>query len=360
MANTSCRAEILPGKSATLLLENDLLAVTVLLDRGADISRLVYKPRNVDVLWKTPWNEAAAGRKAGLSSDSAAAWLELYRGGWQELFPNAGDPCKYKGADLGFHGEASLSRWQCDVVQAEGATAEVRLSTRLAMSPFRIERFMSVEAGRPVLRLRERITNEGGEPIDFMWGHHPAFGGEFVDEHCRIDVGAKRISADEQYDGPFNPLEPGRSYPWPRAERNGASVDLSVIPGSDQPRQLFGYLQEFEEGWFALTNTRLGFGVGMAWPIDVFPYAWFWQELAASSGFPWYRAARCIAIEPFTSFPGHGLITAMEKTGTHRTLGAGDSLTAELRAVFYESHTGVDRITSDGEVELREVESREV
>lgn len=355
MANPSCRAEIVSHDDGTLLLENDYLAVTVLPDRGADIGGLIHKPSGIDVLWKTPWNQTASRRPAAVSSDSAAAWLELYRGGWQVIFPNAGDPCKYKGAELGFHGEASLSRWQVDIVQTGGTAAQVRLGTRLALSPFRIERVMSIEAARPVLSIREQITNEGAEPIDFMWGHHPAFGGEFIDEHCRIDVGAKRIRADEGYDGPFNPLKPGTDYPWPHVERDGRPTDLSLLPSPDQPRQVFGYLQDFEEGWFALTNTRLGFGVGVAWPIEVFPYAWFWQELSASGGFPWYRAARCAAVEPFTSFPGHGLVTAMEKTGTHRTLNPGESLTADLNVVFYKSTTGVKRITRDGEVTLREV-----
>jgi hypothetical protein len=352
MANSSCRAELVPGENETLLLENDLLAATVLLDRGADISRLVYKPQNVDVLWKTPWAESAARRQAVPGVGTPTAWLALYRGGWQEIFPNAGDPCKYKGVDLGFHGEASLSRWNCEIVTGGGPTAEVRLSTRLLLSPFRIERIMSVEAGRPVLRMRERVTNEGGESMDFMWGHHPAFGGEFADEHCRIDVGAKRIVADETYDVPLNPMELGKSYIWPYVQRNGKSLDLTMLPAPEQRRHMLAYLQDFEEGWYAFTNTRLGFGVGLAWPLEVFPYAWFWQEFSASEGFPWYRSARCAAIEPFTSIPGHGLVTAMERTGTHRTLAAGESLAAELSVVFFESRTGVSRIAGNGDVTL--------
>ena len=36
-------------------LENDLLAATVLVDKGADIYELIYKPKGIDVLWKSPW-----------------------------------------------------------------------------------------------------------------------------------------------------------------------------------------------------------------------------------------------------------------------------------------------------------------
>ena len=61
-----------------------------------------------------------------------------------------------------------------------------------------------------------------------------------------------------------------------------------------------------------------------------------------------------MAIEPFSSIPGQGLVAAMEKTGTHRTLGAGHSVEAELRAVFYESATGIDHIEADGTAVQRE------
>ena len=37
-----------------LRIENDVLAATVLIDKGADIYQLIYKPRDLDVLWKTP------------------------------------------------------------------------------------------------------------------------------------------------------------------------------------------------------------------------------------------------------------------------------------------------------------------
>jgi len=79
-----------------------------------------------------------------------------------------------------------------------------------------------------------------------------------------------------------------------------------------------------------------------------------WQELHASSGHPWYCGTYVLAIEPFSSIPGQGLVAAMEKTGTHRTLAAGDSVEAELRAVFYESATGIDHIEADGTAVLRE------
>ena len=338
----------------TLLVQNDLLAATILVDKGADIYELIYKPRGVDVLFKTPWGIKDQGRGVSSTFNSASAWLENYPGGWQGLFPNGGDPCTYKGVELNFHGEASTAAWEHEIIEAGGDSAEVCLTARLYRSPFRVERTMRVEAGNPSLTLRERIINEGGEAMDYMWGHHPAYGAPFLSAACRIDIGARAFQADDGYVGLANPLEPGYSYTWPMAERDGETTDMSRVPGQDTPRDVFAYFQDFEAGWYGITNTELGFGIGLVWPTEVFPYAWFWQEMHASGGFPWYRSAYVMAIEPFSSYPGQGLVAVMDKTGTHRTLGPGESVEAKLLAVFYESTTGIQRIDENGTVVLRE------
>jgi Domain of unknown function (DUF4432) len=331
-----------------LRIENDLLAATILLDKGADIYQFIYKPRDLDVLWKSPWGLKEPARGMDSAFNSSVAWLEAYAGGWQEIFPSGGGPCVYKGVELNFHGEASMVAWDHEIAEAGDNAAEVVLSTRLFRSPFRIERRMRVEAGKPSLILREKITNEGGETMEYMWGHHPAYGAPFIGEACRIDVGTQSLRADDDYAGSANPLKLDARYKWPRAERDGKSTDLSRVPGQAEARDTLGYFENFDAGWYGITNTNLGFGVGLVWPKEIFPFAWFWQEMHASPGFPWYKGVYVMAIEPFTSIPGQGLVNVIEKTGTQRTLKPGESVQAELRAVFYESKTGVQRIEPDG------------
>ena len=172
--------ETLLGKSLTALdIENDLLSTTVIVDKGADIYRLVYKPSDIDVLWKSPWGVKENARGFDSAFDSTTAWLEAYAGGWQVLFPNGGDANVYKGAALGFHGEASMKAWDYEILSQGGAAAEVKLSSRLSRSPYTIERWMRVEAGSPILHIRERVTNHAGEEMDYMWSHHPAYGAPF-------------------------------------------------------------------------------------------------------------------------------------------------------------------------------------
>jgi galactose mutarotase-like enzyme len=286
---------------------------------------------------------------------SPVTWIEAYEGGWQEIFPSGGGPVTYKGVELNFHGEASTSAWDFETASGDG-WAELRLSLRLARSPFRIERTMRVAAGEAALLLRERVTNEGGEPMDYMWGHHPAYGHPFLSAACRIDTNGLTLVADDAYEPPATPMDLGRSYRWPNGGRDDGTVDLSRVPRADEERAVLAYFTEWADphAWYAITNSELGFGVGMVWPTSAFPHAWFWQEMHASPGFPWYKGVYVMAIEPGTSYPGQGLVKVMEKTGTHRTLAPGTSAEAELRAVFYESTTGVAAIDAGGNVTVKE------
>lgn len=351
--NTCTVTEVtLTGGVRAVRIENELIAATILVDKGADIYELVYKPKGMDVLWKSPSGLRPTGRGVPTAFSSEAAWLEYYAGGWQEILPNGGPACFYKGVELSFHGEASVAPWNWTVATFDEA-AELRLSVRLFRSPFRIERVMRVEAGRPALILRERITNEGGEAMDYMWGHHPAYGAPFLSAHCRIDIGTHTLQADDEYVGVHNPLELDGRYQWPMVSTTAGSINLSQLPDEKESRAMLAYFDQFEAGWYGITNTELGFGVGLVWPKAVFPYAWFWQEFRGSPGFPWYKQAYVMAIEPFSSIPSQGLVAAMHKTGTHRTLQPGESIEAELRAVFYESKAGITGIAPDGTVNLK-------
>lgn len=343
-------SQVILGRTMRALeIENDLLAITILLDKGADIYRLRHKPKNIDVLWKAPWGMKESGRGFDSAFDSQTAWLEAYAGGWQVLFPNGGFPNTYKGASLGFHGEASMKAWDHEILRASGDSLELKLSVRLSRSPYTLERRLRLDAGSPVLDLRERITNHAGEPMDCMWSHHPAYGAPFLSEHCVIDTDARSLIADDEYAGAANPLALGHAYDWPMA----GDIDMSRVPPPDRPRDLLAYLSDFESGWYSITNTSLGLGIGLSWDADVFPYAWFWQELNSSPGFPFYKRSYVIAIEPAASIPGQGLTAVMEKTGTHLTLQPGESRDVSLKTVFYESHSGVQHIDDAGHVKLK-------
>jgi hypothetical protein len=335
----------------TVRLESDQVALTLLAGKGADILELRYRPADVDVMWKAPWGPRDP-RATLATTSSVVAWLDSYSGGWQVLFPSGGGPSVHRGVELVFHGEASIDPWTVVETAADAISASVRLALHLVRSPFSIERTVTVRTGSPSVRIVERITNHAAEPMEYMWGHHPAYGPPFLEAGCRIETGATTVAADDAYDGPGNALAPGSRHRWPHVEAPGRTVDLSIVPPDGPARTMLGYLGDFTSGWYAITNPRLGFGVGLAWPADLLPYAWMWQEMRSTSGYPWWGTAYTMAIEPNTSVPGQGLAKAIE-AGTHRTLAPGAAQELELVATFFPAGDPIAGIDLDGTVHRR-------
>ncbi len=310
------------GPWSALELTNDELSVTVLPEKGCDILELVDRRSGIDVLFKAPWGY---GRRPLYAPSSFAAWLESYPGGWQVLLPNGGDATIEHGVEWGFHGEAGTIEWTVEDVTAQAA----RFSVSLITAPLSVERRVSLD--RNVVRVEERVTNHGEDEIEVMWGHHPTFGAPFLESGCTIATSARTFTADDT--APGAGLEPGLRSPWPRATlESGGSIDLSVVPGPDEPRAVLGYLGDFEDGSYTITNPRLGLAVTVRWPLEVFPHAWFWQELHATPGYPWFRRAYTTAIEPNTTIPAQGISRARAKGGVPLRLEAGGTREVTLEA----------------------------
>jgi galactose mutarotase-like enzyme len=324
-------------KLTALTLSNQLVAASVLVDQGADIHTLVYKPLGIDVLWKPPRPPREPNVGPPVSGDSMGLWISYYRGGWNLIFPNFGPAVEHRDTVLDFHGEAARVPWFVDSVENNGSRASVELSVSLQRSPFHIRRVLSVEAGEPVLSVMETITNQGVEPMECMWAHHPAFGAPFVSADCSIETGARRIESDDGYDVPGNDLPLGKAWNWPRVEnRRGEPVDLSIMPPPSAGHSRVLYLKDFATSRYSLVNRALGLGLEMTWDGSVFPYANFWQETGGVVDYPFWGKAYVMAIEPSSSYPVQGLLTVMKSTQTHLTLAPGERRSAMVQARFFQ------------------------
>lgn len=275
-------------------------------DRGAEISR-VAAPGGDNVLFHGPsLSPLRASRGTGYGSPEQD-WLSEYRGGWQELFPNAGADCVVSGVPLPFHGEVSQARWE--VVERSERGVVLRTPARL---PLVLERMMTVEADRPVLRIDETVTNESDLRVPFLLGHHPAF--ESLPGSI-IDLPGATVCVPADYDPEHNDLAPGGQAPWPCVPgRDGGSVDLRHVRSG--PRQSVAYLTEVAAGWLALRHPPTGRGVALAWDLEVFPHVWYWTQIGGPD-FPWYGRARITALEPATSWPNDGLAAAVGRGQAH-------------------------------------------
>jgi hypothetical protein len=275
--------------------------------------------------------------------------MDYYEGGWQELFPNCGALSTHQGADVGQHGEVLVLPWNYLVTVDTPEEVEVRFDVRTVRTPFHLTKTVRLRRNESVLRIAERVVNEGGHAIDFTWGHHPAFGWPFIDDSCRVDLPGCRIRTYDDYSPDTSRLAASQDCAWPLAEgRDGKRVDLSRIPGPEVAAQDMVFLEGISDGWYAVTNVGRRVGFALRYPADVFKVLWYWQVYRAGEGYPWWGATYNVALEPCSSLP---VLAAAVRRGDALRLGAGEAMEIELMAIAYEGLERVAAVGADGGVE---------
>ena len=265
-------------------------------DFGGDILSIKTLPNNQELLLRTPWADRAedviAGRQTPFSLDPVAHWMEHYRGGWQLITPNAGDPRKVHGAAVGFHGEAAISQWTI----VESTPESVRISLDLISIPVRIERVISLEKNE--ISITDQITNLSGVDLEFDYSSHPAFGGALLDGEVSIETSATKFTLDEESESAHGAS--GSTHQWPLIKsENGKTLDVSKLPINGSSLWVFGWLSEFDgPKWYRISNKEKNLSFEMRWESEFLDFAWFWLEFNSSQGFPWFGRVRTFAIEP--------------------------------------------------------------
>lgn len=343
--NYGCRLrEFVYEGYRTVTLENDRLRVTILADKGTDIIEFLYKPKDVDFLWRT--REGLRPRYLPSSVRPSGTFMDNYEGGWQELFPNCGNRSVHQGAELGQHGEVASLPWRYAIVRDDPEEIAVRFEVRTVRTPFHLVKTLTLRRGESMLRISERVINEGGQPVDYLWGHHPALGHPFLDEHCRVDVPPCRIRTLAEYTNAQTRLKCDQLVDWSVAEtQTGERVDISLIPAPDVQANDMVFLEGITDGWFAVTNAREQVGFAMRYPAEVFKVLWYWQVYRGAFDYPFWGATYNIALEPCVSLP---VLEKAANSGAALTLEAGESREVELLAIAYEGVESVERVNEDG------------
>ena len=223
----------------------------------------------------------------------------------------------------------------------------VRFSTRTYRTPFYLEKTLTLQRHSSALKIEERIQNEGGVPMEYVWGQHPTFGPPFLDETCVLDAPACELRTMRISERSRCPDLAGQHWPVARG-LDKESVDLSRVLSPESGVYDMAYLGPLQEGWFALTSGRQRLGFGMAWPAGTFPYLWFWQVYGGAFEPPWYGRTYNVGIEPWST-QAPSLEQAL-LNGTHNRLEAGATVTTSIVAVVYSGIERVRRISQSGEV----------
>lgn len=329
--NTRCRLREVDYRDVRqLYLENELLRVAVLTGKGADITELLYKPLDMDFLWHSANPVQAPGSQAVSRMPTAGSFLNLYEGGWQELFPSYGAPATYKGAEYGLHGEVCVVPWEYAIETDTAQELCVRLWVRTPTTPYLLERWMTLKTGDPTLYIREKITNESPVEMECMWGHHPALGQPFLDDSCEIllPLGGKPQAVTLDGSGV---LSPRTAAAWPRFPlAEGGDTDLARIQSPVAKAYREYGIQGLERGECVVWNHNHSLGFRLGWEIDRFPILWIWEPNCASPNYPWYGRNYTLGVEPWSHLAAS--LDEVVENGAAIRLGPWKSIETELSA----------------------------
>ena len=334
----------------TAVIENELLRVVVLVDKGADIYQFVHKTTDVDFMLRSPYGVRDPRRFVPTTGAGTGLWMDFYEGGWQTVFPAGGNPSEYKDAELGMHADASMVPWDCAIIEDTPERVSLRCWVRTARMPHFFEKTLTLTSGSSVLDVTGALVNEAEEPTQIVWGEHIALGAPFLSEDCVLDLPGGTIINDPVDWHPNNRLRADHRSEWPLTEaKDGSPVDLSRFPPKGQRFNDMSYVAEMPEGWYAVTNRKMGVGFGVHYPAEHFRYLWYWQNLGGAFGYPFWGRYYNVGLEPFTGFGNGGLAGAIEN-GTAVTMEPGQRLEATVKAVAYTGDQRVERIDPDGTV----------
>ena len=255
------------GSQATLTLD---------LDAGASVISWVPREVPVELMFQPP--------TTGPYKDVT---------GWYVLLPNAGPGGRANGIDYSRHGDIRTKAWKLDDARVDPDGWSILMTVSSSEVPLSVERRLQIDASGTRCRMTEVLRNVGGDPIEFLWGHHVTFSDRLADG-ARIWSSAQRWTSLPHYQPLLSQLDLGASGPLDRLPgHTRPSIDCSVVDTTSTQEMLFS--SRLREGRAAVNNDRLGLQVEIVWDETILPFLWLWQHNGDT------ECGRGLALEPQSS-----------------------------------------------------------
>ena len=291
-------------------------------------------------MWLTENGVHNPNRYLPTSPDSQSTFIDYYIGGWQEVFPNGGVSSSYIGAQYGQHGEVAHMPWDYIIEMDNPELVSVTFTVRTKKVPFELRKTLTLSANSTKVIIKEEVKNLSEVPLRYMWGQHLAFGKPFLEPGCSIQLPENIEIIADVLDVPETKfgyrIKRGIPHRWPIVEDlSGNPTDLSVLPPKGTPSEIV-YLTGFQQiGWYEVNNERLKAAIRVEWDAEVMPFLWYWQEFGNTIDYPWFGRHYNIGLEPFSSYPTHGLTEAL-RNGTAGYIQAGETKSFTMSAELLE------------------------
>ena len=252
----------------SLLIENDCIRTTLLLDKGTDIISFVDKKTDTDFVWTNPMGFSCLD-KIRLGNMDRDCYSDNYLGGWFEILPNMGGNCTYAGKSFPGHGEVSYLPWNYTVVKDEEEEIELLFMTRLSKYPFELKKWLTVKKGVSSLLFREEVRNMGSRSLEYMWAWHPNVGSPFLNEDCVVEL---------PFEGVAVPV------PAPGTMRNEILDFVDVRMGKA-----------------IIRNKKTGQGIAFSWDTSVYKHCKIWLCAENDGGHHHHGGAYVACVLPCSS-----------------------------------------------------------
>lgn len=243
------------------------LEMTVLEDRGLDISRLTYKGTNLSYLSKCGIVGPEYYDRTGLE------FLQSFYVGFLTTcgLRHIGAPCSVDGEEFGLHGRISHvpAEEVCARTEPAGDGAVIRVGgvlreARIFRENLLLHRTFEVPVGGKGFTIRNRIENRGFRPEAYMMMLHMNFGYPLLSGKARLYIPTLQAEARDE------------------DARKGLDTFRQMEEPHDRyPEQVFFHTLKSDAGGrtcVALVNEDLQTGVALRYDTRAFPYTTQWKQ----------------------------------------------------------------------------------
>lgn len=286
----------------TAVLENRFLRVTVLPERGGAIFEILWKPSDVDLLWR--WDRGLRPRDYAPSIDlKQGNYQDHFFGGWDIMFPTVDHFQPVPPAPIGYHGEVALLPWRWQPIKDDREEVAIELTTRCVRSPFVVSRVLRLTP-RPELAIDTSITNTSNYEVRYAIGEHIAFNLDAI-LPSQLQIGSATLTTAPDAGTDRSRLAPGQATAWPRALlAKGTATDISSIDANALgTSDVVGLVDLAESSVRIVPETGDLPPFSLAWDGGLMPALLIWFGLGGEVQAPWFGSERLLAIEPMSLLP---------------------------------------------------------
>ena len=318
--NFGCRiTEIMLKGCRSLIIENNLLYILLLLDKGGDIVSFTYKKTDTDVLWRSP---------NGLDLLNQQIPNELkYVGGWFECFPNTGELCELPEGKIPQYGDVRYLPWEYTVLRDDENCVCVKLFVRSNVLPFALEKTLTLNNNESVLNFEEKATNFSQHEMPLTWGQHPNIGEPFLNENCVISLPEGELW--ERKHDESGVLTDKSVGVWPNYEYNGKLFDMSRVPPRDKKIHTVVIMKNLKGNRASVRDTKTGMEVFFEWDPIVFKHMLIWHAFQSDYWNSMFGYHRLICF--LFNSSDYGCIKDCMDFGTHISVPPGNSVSTWFR-----------------------------